>query len=338
MKILVTGGAGYVGSVLIPSLIDKGFFVKCLDRFFFGAEFLSQKKFQKNIELIKDDIRWFDPTILNDVDFVLDLAALSNDPAGELNPSKTFEINHKGRNRVAKLSKEYGVKRYILASSASIYGQQDHIADEKSSVKPLTAYSKANYNAEIDNLLLNDESFTVTALRFASVYGSSPRMRFDTAVNKMVLDAYNKRKISVSGRENKRPFVFIKDVVKAYFTVLNAKKEKIEGEIFNVGSNEQNYKMDDLANQIIDSIEKPCDIDFQETNDCRSYFATFEKIENTLGFKTDYGIKEGIREIYQALTDGVISDNIKTKTVEWYKHLLNNSEDSKKLLVNDMLF
>ena len=338
MKILVTGGAGYVGSVLIPSLIDKGFFVKCLDRFFFGAEFLSQKKFQKNIELIKDDIRWFDPTILNDVDFVLDLAALSNDPAGELNPSKTFEINHKGRNRVAKLSKEYGVKRYILASSASIYGQQDHIADEKSSVKPLTAYSKANYNAEINNLLLNDESFTVTALRFASVYGSSPRMRFDTAVNKMVLDAYNKRKISVSGRENKRPFVFIKDVVKAYFTVLNAKKEKIEGEIFNVGSNEQNYKMDDLANQIVDSIEKPCDIDFQETNDHRSYFATFEKIENTLGFKTDYGIKEGIREIYQALTDGVISDNIKTKTVEWYKHLLNNSEDSKKLLVNDTLF
>ena len=338
MKILVTGGAGYVGSVLIPSLIDKGFFVKCLDRFFFGAEFLSQKKFQKNIELIKDDIRWFDPTILNDVDFVLDLAALSNDPAGELNPSKTFEINHKGRTRVAKLSKEYGVKRYILASSASIYGQQDHIADEKSSVKPLTAYSKANYNAEIDNLLLNDESFTVTALRFASVYGSSPRMRFDTAVNKMVLDAYNKRKISVSGKENKRPFVFIKDAVKAYFTVLNAKKEKIEGEIFNVGSNEQNYKMDDLANQIVDSIEKPCDIDFQETNDHRSYFATFEKIENILGFKTDYGIKEGIREIYQALTGGVISDNIKTKTVEWYKHLLNNSEDSKKLLVNDTLF
>tara|TARA_B100000745_G_scaffold292379_1_gene233177 strand:+ start:1032 stop:2048 length:1017 start_codon:yes stop_codon:yes gene_type:complete len=338
MKILVTGGAGYVGSVLIPSLIDKGFFVKCLDRFFFGAEFLSQKKFQKNIELIKDDIRWFDPTILNDVDFVLDLAALSNDPAGELNPSKTFEINHKGRTRVAKLSKEYGVKRYVLASSASIYGQQDHIADEKSSVKPLTAYSKANYNAEIDNLLLNDESFTVTALRFASVYGSSPRMRFDTAVNKMVLDAYNKRKISVSGRENKRPFVFIKDAVKAYFTVLNAKKEKIEGEIFNVGSNEQNYKMDDLANQIVDSIEKPCDIDFQETNDHRSYFATFEKIENILGFKTDYGIKEGIREIYQALTGGVISDNIKTKTVEWYKHLLNNSEDSKKLLVNDTLF
>ena len=338
MKILVTGGAGYVGSVLIPSLIDKGFFVKCLDRFFFGAEFLSQKKFQKNIELLKDDIRWFYPTILNDVDFVLDLAALSNDPAGELNPSKTFEINHKGRTRVAKLSKEYGVKRYILASSASIYGQQDHIADEKSSVKPLTAYSKANYNAEIDNLLLNDESFTVTVLRFASVYGSSPRMRFDTAVNKMVLDAYNKRKISVSGRENKRPFVFIKDAVKAYFTVLNAKKEKIEGEIFNVGSNEQNYKMDDLANQIVDSIEKPCDIDFQETNDHRSYFATFEKIENILGFKTDYGIKEGIREIYQALTGGVISDNIKTKTVEWYKHLLNNSEDSKKLLVNDTLF
>ena len=96
MKILVTGGAGYVGSVLIPSLIDKGYFVKCLDRFFFGSEFLSQEKFQNNIELINDDIRWFDAKILDDVDVVFDLAALSNDPVGELNPSKTFEINHKG--------------------------------------------------------------------------------------------------------------------------------------------------------------------------------------------------------------------------------------------------
>jgi len=338
MKILVTGGAGYVGSVLIPSLIDKGFFVKCLDRFFFGTEFLSQKKFQENIELIKDDIRWFNPKILNDVDFVLDLAALSNDPVGELNPSKTFEINHKGRCRVAKLSKEQGVKRYILASSASIYGQQENIANEESSVRPLTAYSKANHNAEIDNLLLNDENFTVTALRFASIYGSSPRMRFDTAVNKMVLDLYNENKITVSGKENKRPFIFIKDAVKAYFTVLNAKKEKIGGEIFNVGSNEQNCKMGDLANQIVDTIEKPCSINFQETNDHRSYFASFEKIENILGFQTDYGIKDGTREIYQSLANGTISNNIKTKTVEWYKYLLNNPEDSKEFLINNVLF
>ena len=338
MKILVTGGAGYVGSVLIPSLINKGYFVKCLDRFFFGNEFLSQKKFQNNIKLINDDIRWFNPNILDDVDVVFDLAALSNDPVGELNPSMTFEINHKGRCRVAELSKEHGVRRYILASSASVYGQQDDIVNEESSVKPLTAYSKANHSAEIDNLLLNDDKFSVTVLRFASVYGTSPRMRFDTAVNKMVLDLFNENKITVSGKENKRPFIFIKDVVKAYLTILDADIRKISGEIFNVGSNEQNYRMDDLAQEIINSIDKPYEISFQETNDHRSYFASFEKIENILGFRTNYSVKDGAQEIYQALQDNIVTDNIKTKTVEWYKHLLNNPEDSKKFLINDTLF
>ena len=140
MKILVTGEAGYVGSVVIPQLIKDGHHIKCLDRFFFGDGYLSQGQFSNNLELIREDIRWFNPQILKDVDIVLDLAAISNDPAGDLNPEKTFEINHKGRARVAKLSKENGVKKYILASSASIYGQQDNIADENSEVKPLTAY------------------------------------------------------------------------------------------------------------------------------------------------------------------------------------------------------
>jgi nucleoside-diphosphate-sugar epimerase len=336
--ILVTGGAGYVGSVLIPTLIDEGYYVKCLDRFFFGDEFLSQEKFKNKLDIIKDDIRWFDPKILSDVNCVLDLAALSNDPVGDLDPQKTFEINHKGRNRVAKLSKEFGVSRYILASSASIYGQQDNVVDENSSVKPLTAYSKANRNAEIDNLLLNDNDFAVTALRFSSVYGVSPRMRFDTAVNKMVLDLFSKGKIFVSGKENKRPFIFTKDVVKAYLATISSSKNKIAGEIFNVGSDTQNLTMGSLANQIVDAIEKPCEIVIQETNDHRSYFATFKKIETTLGFKTDYGIKEGAREIYQNLTDEIISDTIKTKTVEWYKYLLNNSAASKNFLINNTLF
>ncbi len=326
-----------MGSVLIPTLIQEGFTVKCLDRFFFGKEYLSQNNFEGKLDLIQNDIRFFDEKILDDVDVVLDLAAISNDPAGDLDPQKTFEINHKGRNRVAKLSKERGVKRYILASSASIYGQQEKIADENSTVNPLTAYSKANRNAEIDNLQLNDDNFTTTALRFSSIYGVSPRMRFDTAVNAMVLDLYKKKQIVVNGKDNKRPFIFTKDVVRAYLAIINAPKNKIEGEIFNVGSNDQNVTMIDLANQIANSIDSSCEIIIRGTNDHRSYFASFDKIKNILGFTTNYSIGDGAKEVYQALSEGTILDTIKTKTVDWYRYLLNNPEASGEYMINNTL-
>ena len=334
MNIFVTGGAGYVGSVLIPKLINNGHKVKCLDRFFFGDEFLSQDQFSEKLEIFHDDIRWFDSKLLDGIDAVLDLAAISNDPAGDLNPDKTFEINHMGRVRVAKLSKEHGVKRYILASSASIYGQQDQIADEKSSVNPLTAYSNANRNAEIDTLPLNDDDFTVTILRFSSVYGKSPRMRFDTAVNRMVLDSFKNNKIFVSGKSNKRPFIHINDVARSYLLAITAKKNKIGGQIFNVGSENQNYKMGDLANEIAKIYDTKCDIEIGETNDHRSYFASFKKIQNVLGFNTDYNIEDGVKEMYESLKTGEITDSIKTRTVEWYKKLLSDENLSKKFLIN----
>ena len=325
MNIFVTGGAGYVGSVLIPKLINNGHKVKSLDRLFFADELLSKDQFSEKLEIFHDDIRWFDSKLLDGIDAVLDLAAISNDPAGDLNPDKTFEINHMGRVRVAKLSKEHGVKRYILASSASIYGQQEQIADEKSSVNPLTAYSNANRNAEIDTLPLNDDDFTVTILRFSSVYGKSPRMRFDTAVNRMVLDSFKNNKIFVSGKSNKRPFIHINDVARSYLLAITAKKNKIGGQIFNVGSENQNYKMGDLANEIAKICDTKCDIEIGETNDHRSYFASFKKIQNILGFNTDYNIEDGVKEMYESLKTGEITDSIKTRTVEWYNCLLYTS-------------
>ncbi len=337
MNILVTGGAGYVGSVTIPELVNSGHNVKCLDRFFFGMDYLSQKQFENKVELIKDDIRWFDPKVLDDVDVVMDLAALSNDPVGDLDSTKTYEINHLGRERVAKLSKERGVRRYILASSASIYGQQEEIVDENAAIKPLTAYSKANRKAEESALPLNDDDFTVAALRFSSVYGVSPRMRFDTAVNVMVLDLFNKGKITVRGQGNKRPFVHILDVARAYDIVINASKEKIGGQIFNVGSDEQNYEMGQLAKEITEGVGKECQLELEDSPDHRSYAASFKKIRETLNFLPNHTVKQGAKEIYQALESGNLKETKKTKTVEWYKTLLSDNVLAKDVLLKGAL-
>ena len=337
MNILVTGGAGYVGSVTIPELVNSGHNVKCLDRFFFGMDYLSQKQFENKVELIKDDIRTFEPKILDDVDVVMDLAALSNDPVGDLDPTKTYEINHLGRARVAKLSKERGVGKYILASSASIYGQQEEIVDENASIKPLTAYSKANRKAEESALPLNDDNFTVTALRFSSVYGISPRMRFDTAVNVMVLDLFNKGKITVRGQGNKRPFVHILDVARAYEVVINASKEKIGGQIFNVGSDEQNYEMGQLAKEITDGVGEECQLELEDSPDHRSYTASFSKIRETLNFVPNYTVKQGAKEIYEALKSGALKETKKTKTVEWYKTLLSDKSLAQDIILNEII-
>lgn len=336
-RILVTGGAGYVGSVLIPALIKDGHHVKCLDRFFFGDEYLSSKEFGDNLELIRDDIRWFDPKILKDVDLVMDLAALSNDPVGELNPEKTFEINHKGRARVSRLCKESGVPQYILASSASIYGQQKDIVNEDSQVNPLTAYSKANRMAELDVLPLNDDGFTVSVLRFSSIYGLSPRMRFDLAVNSLVLDLYNTGRITVYGRNNRRPFLHIKDAVRAYQMTIAAKKKTIAGQIFNAGSDNQNYSIYDLAKETGDAISDNYTLEAQDTPDNRSYVASFAKIRNSIGFEPKYSVKDGSKEIYGALRSGELKDSIKHITLKWYKHIIENQELAAKLSISGKL-
>jgi nucleoside-diphosphate-sugar epimerase len=323
MKVLVTGGAGYIGSMLIPALLNAGYSVRCLDRLFFGRESLNQVISNPSFELVKDDVRWFDPSILRDVDAVVDLAALSNDPSGELDPSKTLDINYLGRVRVAKLSKEYGVKRYIVASSCSVYGFQEGILNETSTVNPLTTYAKANIMAERDTLPLSDAKFASTALRFATVYGLSARMRFDLAINGIVLGLHKTGKIPVMRDGTQwRPFIHVRDVANAFIAVIQAPAEKVGGQVFNVGSEQQNYQIHPLAELIGKSIGAPFQIEWYGSPDNRSYRVSFDKIKSTLQFTPRCTIGEGAVEVYNALKEGGVSDTLKTKTVDWYKHLL----------------
>jgi len=322
VKVLVTGGAGYIGSVLSKTLLEKGYDVTILDRFFFGADPIND--IADKISVVKDDIRWFDPTILKGNDAVIDLASLSNDPSGELDPQKTVEINHKGRVRVATLAKKHGVARYVLASTCSVYGFQEGILTEESSLNPLTTYAKANLEAEKETLPLGDKSFTVTALRQATVYGFSKRMRFDLAINGMVLGFFKNGKIPIM-RDGKqwRPFVHVKDTSKAFARVLESDEQLVNGQIFNVGSNEQNVQIFDLAKNVAESIQLPFNYEWYGSPDTRSYRVSFDKIKETLNYQPSCTPKDGAKEVFDALKEGRLDgDDPRTITVKWYKHLL----------------
>jgi len=334
MKVLVTGGAGYIGSILTRTLLERGYDTTVLDRMFFGTD--STQDIADRITLIKDDVRWFNPDILKGIDAVLDLASLSNDPSGELDAEKTLEINYEGRARVANLAKKHHVRKYVLASTCSVYGFQEGTLTEESQTNPLTTYSKANVLAEKDILPLADKSFTATALRQATVYGLSRRMRFDIAINGMVLGFYKNGKIPIM-RDGKqwRPFVHVKDTSSAFVKVMESDPELVNGQIFNVSNDEQNVQIFDLAGLIAEAIDLPFNYEWYGSPDTRSYKVSFEKIKKTLNFSPQYTPKEGAREVYQALKEGKLNpDDMRTITVKWYRHLLEMHALLKDLEIN----
>jgi nucleoside-diphosphate-sugar epimerase len=322
VNVLLTGGAGYIGSVMSRILLEKGYNVTILDRLFFGTD--SIKDIADQITLVKDDIRFFNPELLNGIDAVFDLAALSNDPCGELDPEKTLEINYNGRVRVADLAKKYGVNKYVFASTCSVYGFQEGLINEESSLNPLTTYAKASMMAEKEILPLANKDFSATVLRQATVYGFSYRMRFDLAINGMVLGYYRNSKIPIM-RDGKqwRPFVNVKDTSNAFIKVLETEPEVVNGQIFNVGSDAQNIQIFDLAKLVAEACDLTFNYEWYGDCDARSYRVSFNKIKDMLKFEPQTSIKNGAKTVFDALTDGRLNpDDPRMITVRWYKHLL----------------
>jgi len=306
--------------------------VTVLDRFFFGADTLDGAGDSRNLKLVRDDIRWFDGSLLVGIDAVVDLAALSNDPAGAVDPWKTFDINYLGRVRVARMAKEAGVKRYILFSSCSVYGFQEGLLDEKSPTIPLTAYARANLLAEGDNLALNSDGFTSTVLRFATVYGLSNRMRFDLAINGMVLGAVKNRKIPLMRDGSQwRPFIHVKDVAAAVLKVLDADPSMIGGQVINIGSDSQNYQIKNLAELVAASVSTNPPIEWYGDPDARSYRVSFRKASDLLGFRPSHTPQMAAKEIEEALGKGTVREGEQTITVNWYKQLLSDPDASARV-------
>lgn len=325
MRVLITGCAGYIGSTLTPYLLRKGYRIKCIDWLLFGEDVISHVKNENNFEILKADVRKVDPSVIRDVDAVIDMAAIPNDPAGELNPKLTYEINFEARARTAKIAKKHGISRYILISSASIYGRQEGVVDETATPNPLTTYAKANLMAENAVLPLADKNYTVTVLRLSTVYGPSKRMRLDLVVNAMTYSAFTNGIIWVDGDgSQKRPLVHIVDVARAIDLILNEDKDLINKEIYNVGSNSQNYKILDIANIVTNIVGGQ--IKYRGSPDVRSYTLDFSKISK-LGYKTLYTVEDGVKQIYHELLIGNLTYEDRWITLNWYKKYMPEVEN-----------
>ncbi len=292
MKILVLGGAGYIGSVLTPHLLDKNDEVIVVDNLLYRPA----NKLDIRSHLIKGDVR--DRSLLENlipqVDAVVNLAALSNDPLSDLEPKLTLEINYDANKTIAKLCAKYG-KRVVFASSCSVYGfSENHTFTEDSALGPVTLYAKTKMLSETFYTAPNVDA---VVLRFATVYGMSPKPRFDLVVNTMTGTAYFNREITVNGGEQWRPLVHVKDVAHAIYLAIHSKNHT--NRIFNIGSNHQNYQIKDLAVAIHGQMPHVKINSATNQVDKRSYKASFDRASNELGFKTSYDIKEAVQELLE---------------------------------------
>lgn len=320
-KVLVTGAGGYIGTVLVAKLLSQDYHVVALDRFFFGKDKL---QIHPNLQIVQEDTRRMHDTLLKGIDAVIDLAALSNDPSGEAFPDATWEINCSSRIGMAKMAQRMGVKRYILSSSCSVYGfhPPDQIVDEQSTINPLTVYAQANAEAEKGVLAIAEEQFAVTVVRLATVYGCSPRMRFDLAVNAMALGAWSKRVIPLMrGGEQWRPMLHVEDAAEAMCAVLKAEPDRVNRQIMNVGANEANYQMRALAEDIASHLPKKTVIEWYGDEDHRSYRVDFSKIGRIVDWKAKRTALEGALQVYSALEQGRVAETPDTYTIHWYREL-----------------
>tara|TARA_A100001388_G_C28769214_1_gene502774 strand:- start:808 stop:1812 length:1005 start_codon:yes stop_codon:yes gene_type:complete len=310
-NILITGGAGYVGTMLAHKLVSENKKVIIYDTFWYGDEKNLFNEVLDKIKIVKADIRnpvSFEAAIKeNNVDCVIHLACVSNDPSYELNPDLGKSINFDCFEDLIKISKDNGVKRFIYASSSSVYGvKEEEQVTENLSLEPLTDYSK--YKALCEEILQKyiDKNFTGMIVRPATVCGYSKRLRLDLSVNILTTHAYFKNKITIFGGEQYRPNLNILDMIEFYVEALKYDSNLINGEIFNVGY--ENLKIKDIAQKVKRIVKKNIEMETTPSNDNRSYRITAKKIEERLGFVPKHTVEDAINSLYQNFEKQVIQN------------------------------
>lgn len=319
-NVLITGGAGYVGNVLVPQLLNSGYHITVYDILYFGKETLPLQ--HPNLKVIEGDIRdiaLFEKA-LKGMDVVLHLACISNDPSFELDETLSKSVNYDCFEPLVIASKKAGVKRFVYCSSSSVYGVSDAPqVTEETPLVPLTLYNK--FKGMCEPLLFKhmSDDFTCVTIRPATVCGYSPRTRLDLSVNILTNHAVNKGLITVFGGKQKRPNLHINDMSDLYELLLNVPAEKIQGQIFNAGY--QNYSIMELAEMVREAVQqeyperKPLEITVTESSDNRSYHISSEKIKRVLGFEAKRSIQDAVRDLCCAFKAGKLPDSF---TNPWY--------------------
>jgi|TARA_Y100000294_G_scaffold115854_1_gene107440 nucleoside-diphosphate-sugar epimerase len=306
-KILITGGAGYVGAVLTPYLLSKGHKVTVIDLMIYGKDVL---KMNPNLRVIEGDIRNRNllEKVLPNHEIVIHLACISNDPSFELNPKLGKSINFDAFTPLVEISKKNSIKRFIYASTSSVYGiKKEKDVNESMPLEPLTDYSK--YKADCEVILNNyvSENFTPIVIRPATVCGYSPRQRLDVVVNILTNLAYHKRAITIFGGKQLRPNIHIQDMARVYEFLIKAPKSKVSGEIFNVGY--ENYSVLELANTVKKAIGDDVSLKSSPTDDNRSYHISSKKIKKTLSFETKFTITNAVMDLKKAFESQLLPDS-----------------------------
>jgi len=302
MRILLTGHQGYIGAVAAPVLLAAGHELVGLDtNLFSGCDFGEPVA---RIPEIRKDLRDLQKYDLEGFDAVVHLAALSNDPLGDLNPELTYEINHKASARLAELAKKAGVKRFVFSSSCSTYGAAgETVLDEEAALSPVTPYAETKVSLEKELAYLADEHFSPTSLRNATAYGVSPRLRLDVVLNDFVAAAYTKGQIYIKSDGTPwRPIVHIRDIIAAIACVLDAPQDAIHDQTFNVGRTAENYQIRDLAAIVAETVPG-CRIAYAPGGgpDKRCYRINCDKIQKVLpNFQPQWDARNGARELYDA--------------------------------------
>tara|TARA_B100000989_G_scaffold298400_1_gene287547 strand:- start:39506 stop:40498 length:993 start_codon:yes stop_codon:yes gene_type:complete len=316
-NILVTGGAGYVGSGLLKELLSKGYKVTCIDNLMFGGESLLNIWYNKNFTFINCDINnteKLDAIFLkNNFDGVIHLAAIVGDPACKLYSDLAVKTNWNSSKSLIDKSKSSGVSKFIFASTCSNYGKMDDpeaFVDETSNLAPVSLYAelKVKFEKYMLNEIKKDDNFSPTSLRFSTVYGISPRMRFDLTINEFTKDLALGKELVVFGEQFWRPYCHVKDFSNAFITILNSPKQKVAYNVFNVGDTKENYTKQMIINEIKKFLPASKIKYVKKIDDPRDYRVNCDKIKKELGFKISMTVPDGIKEIKKIIQENLIKD------------------------------